>query len=292
MVLDVRAHSPRALLRRPDVSTATRLKRARFSESFLESFWAPLFAGIQLDPELQVSSRRFDLVLRMLASSAAALPLRGMGAIPAQLAATLPQGALRLGAAVRSLSGSGVVLEDGEPIAARAVVLATDGPSAHRLLDGRIGDPGSRAAACCWLSTASSPVQGPTLMLDGETGGPAKNIVVISEVQASYAPAGRALIAAAVPGAPALHGELEAAVREQLARLFGSMTHDWQLLRTDVIPHAHPDQRPPLRARQRVALGEGLFVCGDHRDTASIQGAMFSGQRTAAAVLRTLRGRR
>jgi predicted NAD/FAD-dependent oxidoreductase len=34
-----------------------------------------------------------------------------------------------------------------------------------------------------------------------------------------------------------------------------------------------------------VALGEGLFVCGDHRDTASIQGAMFSGERTARAVL-------
>jgi len=29
---------------------------------------------------------------------------------------------------------------------------------------------------------------------------------------------------------------------------------------------------------------EGLFVCGDHRDTASIQGAMISGRRAAAAV--------
>jgi len=33
-----------------------------------------------------------------------------------------------------------------------------------------------------------------------------------------------------------------------------------------------------------------MFVCGDHRDTASLQGAMFSGERTAAAVLRRLRG--
>jgi hypothetical protein len=40
-----------------------------------------------------------------------------------------------------------------------------------------------------------------------------------------------------------------------------------------------------------VALGEGLFVCGDHRDTASIQGALFSGGRTATAVLAHLRGR-
>jgi hypothetical protein len=37
-------------------------------------------------------------------------------------------------------------------------------------------------------------------------------------------------------------------------------------------------------------LGEGLFVCGDHRDTASIQGAMFSGGRTATAVVAFLAG--
>jgi hypothetical protein len=31
-----------------------------------------------------------------------------------------------------------------------------------------------------------------------------------------------------------------------------------------------------------------LFVCGDHRDTPSIQGALFSGRRAALAVLATL----
>jgi hypothetical protein len=64
---------------------------------------------------------------------------------------------------------------------------------------------------------------------------------------------------------------------------------EWEHLRTDVIPHGQPAQAPPLHPKQRVALGDGLFVCGDHRDTASIQGAMFSGERTAAAVARFLR---
>ena len=56
-----------------------------------------------------------------------------------------------------------------------------------------------------------------------------------------------------------------------------------------MIPHGQPLQGPPLHPKQRVALGEGVFVCGDHRDTASIQGAMFSGERTAAAVVARLR---
>jgi hypothetical protein len=37
--------------------------------------------------------------------------------------------------------------------------------------------------------------------------------------------------------------------------------------------------------RRPVALGEWLFVAGDHRDTASIQGAMVSGRRAADAAL-------
>ncbi len=34
-----------------------------------------------------------------------------------------------------------------------------------------------------------------------------------------------------------------------------------------------------------VSLGDGLYIAGDHRDTASIQGALVSGRRVAAAVL-------
>ncbi len=109
-------------------------------------------------------------------------------------------------------------------------------------------------------------------------------------LQPSYAPVRTALVAAAFPGSPALDANLHDRVRRQLAEWFGSTTADSTHLRTDVIPHGQPLQRPPLNRRQTVTLGQGLFLCGDHRDTAWIQGAMFSGQRTAAAVLRRLRG--
>jgi predicted NAD/FAD-dependent oxidoreductase len=35
-----------------------------------------------------------------------------------------------------------------------------------------------------------------------------------------------------------------------------------------------------------VELAGGLFVCGDHRDTASLHGALLSGRRAAEAVKR------
>ena len=85
-------------------------------------------------------------------------------------------------------------------------------------------------------------------------------------------------------------GHVGTRVAEQLARWFDTTTGEWDHLRTDVIPHGQPAQAPPFSPKRRVALGDGLFVCGDHRDTASLQGAMFSGERTAAAVVGYLRG--
>jgi hypothetical protein len=90
---------------------------------------------------------------------------------------------------------------------------------------------------------------------------------------------------AAVPGRPALADGLVADTTAQMSRWFGAQVRSWEVLRVDVIEHGQPDQRPPLHARQAVGLGDGRYVCGDHRDTASIQGAMFSGRRTAERVL-------
>jgi phytoene dehydrogenase-like protein len=290
LLVDVITHSPKALLRRPDRSTADRLAAAGLSPGFITRFWRPLFSGIQLDPDLEVSARRFELILRMIALGDTALPRDGLGAVPAQIAQRIPATAVRTHAEVTAVEPDRVTLADGEQIDTKVVVVATEGPAAHLLLGDAVPDPGSRAAACCWFSLPASPLRQPFLILDGDGAGPALNVVVMSEVQPAYAPPGQALIAAAVPGPPALAADLEARVGDQLARWFGASSSDLQPLRTDIIPHGQPLQSPPLHPRQRIDLGEGLFVCGDHRDTASLQGAMFSGERTARAVLSRLHG--
>ncbi len=44
-------------------------------------------------------------------------------------------------------------------------------------------------------------------------------------------------------------------------------------------------QAPPTALRREVDLGGGVFVCGDHRDTATFDGALLSGRRAAEALL-------
>ena len=105
----------------------------------------------------------------------------------------------------------------GEQLRARAVVVATDGPTAARLV-GSVTDPGLAPRRRALVRRRPPPLQGPTLVLDGEAGGPVRNLAVMSEVAPSYAPPGRASIVAAVPGPDALGADLEPAVRRQLRR--------------------------------------------------------------------------
>ena len=77
-------------------------------------------------------------------------------------------------------------------------------------------------------------------------------------------------------------------MRTQLRRWWGPQVDQWKVLRVDTIAHGQPEQRPPFSPKRRQALGDGLFVCGDHRDTPSIQGALFSGRRCGEAVVDSL----
>ena len=81
---------------------------------------------------------------------------------------------------------------------------------------------------------------------------------------------------------------LQAEVRDQLAGWFGPAVNRWRHLRTYRIPYALPRQVPPALSmpERPVRWQPGVYVCGDHRDNASIQGAMVSGRRAAEALLK------
>lgn len=86
-------------------------------------------------------------------------------------------------------------------------------------------------------------------------------------------------------GATTLLGEAtEADVRRDLARMYGVDVSSWELIAHHEVPHTLPAQSPPLIDRREQRVSEHVFVAGDHRDTASINGALVSGGRAARAV--------
>jgi predicted NAD/FAD-dependent oxidoreductase len=290
----VRSADPRDLLRGPDVSTIDSLRSAGFGDRILERFFRPLLGGIQLDPDLSGSARMAEVVLHCLAVGDAAVPALGMQAIPQQLASSLVDGTVHLDVEVGSVESGLVRTVDGRHVAARAVVVATEGPAAARLLRGHhVADPGSRAVACVWFETPEPPVAQRLIVLDGTRSGPALNLAVLSAVAPEYvtadAPVGRSLVAAACPGIDlSAADDLDTEVRTQLRGWWGPVVDQWRVLRVDRISHGQPAAAPPFRPKRTQSLGEGLWVCGDHRDTPSIQGALYSGRRCGESVVEAL----
>ena len=280
----LRSRTVPQLLRGQDVDTAHALRDQRFGPAMVERFFRPLVGGIQLDPDLTASRRMFDTIFRTLSDGDAAVPAAGMGAIPRQMAAQLDPRSIHLNRPATRVEPGRVVLAGDEAISADRIVVATEGPSASQLLG--LEPVGSRPATCVWFAADRPPTDSRLIVLDGNGTGPALNVAVMSNVAPEYAPEGSALVAAACPGVA--DAGIEPAVRRQLQEWWGAPVDGWRHLRTHVIAHGQPDQRPPFAPKQRVSLGDGLFVCGDHRDTASIQGAMYSGRRCATAVASSL----
>ena len=283
----VRRGSLEDLFRRPETSAAERLHAEGFSAEMIDAFFRPFFGGVLLDRSLSASSRMLEFVFRMMAEGDVAVPAAGMGAIPGQMARACPRARSASARAWRRPVHARCALESGETVAADAVVVATEGPEAARLAS--LPAPGSRPVTCLYFAAERAPSPSRSSSSTG-TAGPREQPLLPHQVAPAYGPAGATLVSASVVGGAASDaGEaaLEAAVRRQMEGWFGAEVRGWRHLRTYHIRHAQPEQRPgTLEPVERpVRLESGLFVCGDHRDTASLHGAMLSGRRAAKAVL-------
>ena len=268
-----------------ELSSYDELRKWGISDRFIDAFVRPFFAGVFLERELATSSRFMHLLLRSMARGSQALPAAGMQALPEQLAAGLPAGTVRLGERIASVDADGVTLTSGVRLAARAVIVAVEPSAAANLLPG-LNIPRMHGVTTLYHCMPDSPLREPTIVLDVDRPDLCTNTLVVSEAVPSYAPAGRSLVQTSIVGvAP---DDVEGAVRERLAQVFGTDTREWEHLATYRIAEALPEFLPgsPLTRAARVATG--LYVCGDHRATPSQQGALVSGRRAATAVLADL----
>jgi hypothetical protein len=216
------------LMKAPERSTYEHLRAHHLSDTAIDRFLRPFLSGVFLEDDLSTSSRFFDMVWRSFARGTQAVPARGMGAIPQQLADSLPAGVLRLNSPVAQLPTS------------RVVVVATDASSATRLIP-RLTAPAFRSVTTHYHLADALPLRDKAIVLDGERSGPVTNSVVLTNIAPSYAP-GRVLVSSSV-----VKGDSsEPAVRSHLAALYGVATNHWQHVATYDLPEALPSMAPPL----------------------------------------------
>ncbi|MDT0405879.1 MULTISPECIES: NAD(P)/FAD-dependent oxidoreductase [Streptomyces] len=273
------------LLARPETTAAEALPGRGLPARTIDGFLRPLLAALLCDPELTTSSRCADLALRAFASGRLCVPEGGAEALPRRLERGLPAGTVHTGVRVTSVSTTSVTTAEHGEFRCGAVLVATGAREAAELLPG-LRVPDFHPVTVLHHTTDEAPGTGASLLLDAERGGPVAHTAVVSRVDPSRAPAGRTLVSSTVLGPPV--PGVDTAVRMHLARLYGVPTGRWETVGVYHSPEAVPAMRPPHDLRRPVRLLAGLYVCGDHRDTGTVQGALHSAHRAAGAILADL----
>ncbi len=286
--------APGRLTTGADTSVREGLDRAGVRGPLRTEVIEPFFAGVVAEDTGETSDAFVRLLVRMFALGVPGLPARGIRALPEQLlhAALASPGevTVRVGTRVEGVrstsSGVEVAMAGGDVLRGRAVVVAVGPDAVADLVD--VPPPGTKGLQTWWFASDEAPTPSTRIAVDGRRRGPMVNAAVVSNAVPSYSPRGRHLVQVTclLGGGAAPASEHE--VRRQAEEVLGGSSREWELLRRDDIRDALPEQRAPLRTTSPARVSERVYLAGDHRDTASIQGALVSGDRVGRAVLADL----
>ncbi|CAM8987121.1 unnamed protein product [Rhodiola kirilowii] len=287
------------ILTAEETTTIDLLQGIGFSDSIVDRFFRPFFGGIFFDRDLGTTSRLFNFIFKCLALGDNALPAKGISAIPEQLASKLPRDSIMLNSPVVRIDFDedstiiSVVLQNGDVLLSElGVIFAVDELQASKLNPDtvKVNKKPVRSTVCLYFSAAQAriPTRDPILYLNGTGQGIINNMFFATNVAPSYAPEGKALVSVSLIGSydDVPDDELVVRVAGELCEWFGSeMVRSWTHLRTYRVGYAQPNQCPPTDLRRKPRIRNGVYVCGDHRSSATFDGALVSGREAAEALL-------
>jgi phytoene dehydrogenase-like protein len=272
------------LRQRADRPIGEALRAWGVGRNAIERVIGPFLSGVFADLDLDTGRRYADLVLRTFVRGTPAVPAAGMQALPAQIAADLPDGVVRTGTPVTAVADGTVTTGSGS-VAGRAVLIATEAPAAAALLPGLA--TAEMAALTTWYFAADQQRADPYLIVDGSGSPLLCNVAVMTDAAPEYSDAGRQLVAASAVGH---HDDAATAeeARVECARLLGVPAADLEPVGRYPIRDALPRHLPGTPLRRDPVVADRILVIGDHRSTPSIQGAIVSGEQGAEAAARIL----
>jgi phytoene dehydrogenase-like protein len=236
----------------------------------------PFLQGVFLTDPKNVDARYGQSIVKSFVTGSPGIPRKGVAELSKALAARV--NSISYGVQADSLEGKVVRTSAGDFTAA-TIIVATDATTATQLLG--LNEVARMSGCITWYhAVANNPSGNGRLIVDGQNRGPIINSIVMSDISSNYAPVGQHLVSTTTD-----LGATESDVRRHLAIMWGTSTHDWQLIAKYEIPAALPIQSIGRALTQPVKVSDGLYVVGDHRAVPSQQGALFSGNLAAELIL-------
>jgi len=267
-------------------TTLAYLENAGFSVRMMNQFFKPFMSGIFLEEKLSTSSRMFEFVFKMFSEGDAAVPAKGMGMIPLQLARDLSAQELIFHEKVIEIDGNTVKTSSGSVYQADTVLIATDQLNLPKPFHQSVR--AYRSVTNLYFTAAEKPFASPLIALNSMPGKLVNNIAVMNQISPSYSKNGDSLISLSLIGdrSKTNISELQTKAVHELKTWFPNATN-WKHLKTYHIPYALPDDDQVTNdAESQVRkLNVHCFVCGDYLMNGSINAAMKSGKLAAKAIL-------
>jgi hypothetical protein len=271
-----------------ETTTLTFLRAYGFSEKIINNFFTPFFRGIFLEEDLTTSSRMFKFVFKMFSTGHAAVPKKGMQAIPDHLFNQLKKTEIRLNQQVSSIDEDKIILSTGEVFVADKIII-TSRPD--QLIQG-YGNPirGFRKVINLYFELEKSFLAAPMIGLVPGDHFLTNNLVFMTDVNSAYSEGKTALLSVSVIKHVKDLKDLPRLVSIELEALTGIEAEFFKHIKTYEINHALPDIGVLKNevSKQSIRVNANTYLAGDYLLNASINAAMASGRKAAEALMMDL----
>ena len=255
-----------------DLTTLEFLEQYGFSDKFIKNFFMPFFSGIFLENKLETSSKFFKYVFSNFNNGLAALPRKGMQAIPDQLFNKLNRERVIIGQSVVNIDDrKNVTLDDGIIIKGNRLILSGD---SNDLLNGKKGE--YNAVKTMYFSTQNEIINGEYIHLYPKDN-IINNIAIPTYLSDSYSKNSEHLISLTILESEASEIEMVKDIKGRLSKYYGGGPNSYEFLRSINIKTGTLRQPKGHFNRSQKNSEDSIYMIGEKVTNGSIEGAVVAG---------------
>ena len=260
-------------------TTLDYLKDYGFSDEIIRNFFKPFFTGIFLEHELKTSSRKFEFVYKMFGEGSAAIPKKGIQAIPNQLMAQLKQTKIHFNTPVKSIQDQQITFKDDSVENFDYVIIATE---ASRLIS-NLNNQHSlwKSVDNFYVSVKQRAFKESMIGLISDEEAVVNNLYYVSKPKASE----HLLSVSIVKPNTLSMEELKTRITKDLKKHIGIDTIEFKQFYhiEKALPIMHSVNY--MLPKSETQLKDQVFLAGDHLANGSLNAAMLNGESAAQAVI-------
>lgn len=260
-------------------TTLQYLRDYGFSEQIIKYFFKPFFTGIFLETQLKTSSRKFEFVYKMFGEGSAAIPKKGIQAIPNQLMAQLKHTKFHFNSPVKSIQDQKVTFYNGAVEEFDYVIIATEASSLIANLNNQNTE--WKSVENYYIRVKQRSHKEPMIGLIADDEALINNFHYVSQPNTD-----EHLISVSIVKPHQLtQDELKSKITVELKTFAGLEVIDFK--RYYHIKKALPILQSVsyMLPKTETQLKDQIFLAGDHLANGSINAAMLNGESAAQAVI-------